>query len=75
MPYTSGNGKPQKSFYYFSKFETLKNLFIFQVVTFQALQMKRTHSEKVSYISGNGTSLPKGYKLLTFQNGNLISQA
>ena len=75
ISYTSGNGKPQKSFYSFSKLETLKNLFIFQEVTFQALQMKRTHSENVSYISGNGTSLPQGYKLLTFQKGNLISQA
>ena len=40
--YILGNGNPKK-------------LPIFQEVTFWARKVKRTHSEKMSYISGNGT--------------------
>ena len=36
-----------------------KKLLIFQKVTFRALKMKKTHSEKTSYISRIRTSSPK----------------
>ena len=42
LSYISGNGNPKK-------------LLIFQEVTFRARKIKKKHSEKTSYISGNGT--------------------
>ena len=42
LSYISGNGNPKK-------------LLIFQEVTFQAQKIKKTHPERVSYISENRT--------------------
>ena len=42
IPYISGNGNP-------------KRLLIFQKLTFRDRKMKKIHSEKTYYISGNGT--------------------
>ena len=37
----------------------LKKILIFQEKTFRAQKIKKTHSEKISYFSGNGTFLPQ----------------
>ena len=42
-----GKRKPRKKSLYFRK----RNFLIFQEVTFQARKVKRTHAEKISYIS------------------------
>ena len=46
----------QKSFSYIRETKTPKILLIFQKETFRA---QKIHSEKTSYISGNGTFLPQ----------------
>ena len=54
--YISGNGTfkpPQKKFVTFPEME-LSSL-IFQEGSLQTRKIKRTHCEKISYISGNGT--------------------
>ena len=45
----------KKLLLYFGKWNFLKKLLIFQEGTFQAHKIKKTHSEKMSYISGIGT--------------------
>ena len=50
-----GKRKPRKNSLYFRK----RNFLIFQEITFRAQKLKKAHSEKVSYISENGTFLPK----------------
>ena len=46
---------------------------IFQKVTFRAQKMKKTHSEKTSYISRNGTFQPQALKTSYISKGNLQS--
>ena len=50
------NGNPEKNFFYFKKGNP-KKLFIFQEIELFELEKwkKKKHSEKNSYISGNGT--------------------
>ena len=51
--------------------ETPKNLLIFQELTFRARKMKNTHSEKMSYISGNETFWPQALKASYISEENL----
>ena len=53
---------PEKNFLYFTGNGTLlnfrkrlKKLAVFQEVTLRAQKIKETHSERISYILGNGT--------------------
>ena len=45
----------KKLFLYFGKRNLLKKLLIFQEGTLRARKIKKTHSEKISFILGNGT--------------------
>ena len=44
-----------KKLFIVQEVETLKKLFISQEVTFRSRNIRKTHSEKMSYISGNGS--------------------
>ena len=76
--YISRNGNPEKTFYvsgsrpflYFMKQKPLKSFLNFRKRNFLSFKIKRTHSEKVSYIYSS-----KLKKLDVFQQGTLKSQA
>ena len=61
LPYISENGNPEKNLLYFRK----QNFLIFQETScisgsnFPSSKNKKTHSEKSSYISGNGILCPQ----------------
>ena len=57
--YISGSGNPPKKFLILSGNGNPKKRLMFQEVIFHAQKIKGTHSEKMSYISGDVTFKPQ----------------
>ena len=63
-----------KTFLYFQKWSFLASyFFIFQKGTFRTRKVKKDFSEKISYISGNGTFLTSNLKKLLYFRRDLES--